>query len=186
MNRAIKIRTFAAALLAAIAFAPAADAQCVTFDGLAAGTVWGNSVGNVSGDLVHTEDGIRVFVRNFLFPFGSTFNDATIDPAWFTSPPNSVNTNNINLTFDFTGLRDLPRQVAVKFRDLGGFENLAINGTGVAVGELSGGAAPGLVWTVVDFPVGGGREGKLTVDGSVERLTLGGQEFWLDTLCVGG
>jgi hypothetical protein len=34
--------------------------------------------------------------------------------------------------------------------------------------------------------VGGGREGKLTVDGSVERLTLGGQEFWLDTLCVSG
>lgn len=186
MRRSIRIAMFAAALLAAISLAPAAHAQCVKFDGLAAGTVWGNSAGHVSGDLVHVENGIGVFVRTFLFPFGSTFNDATVDTSWFTSSPNSVNTNNINLTFDFTRLPRLPKQVAVKFRDLGGFENLSINGTGVFVGELSGGAAPGLTWTVVDFPVTGGREGKLTVDGTVKHLTLGGQEFWLDTLCVTG
>ena len=186
MRGTTKICTFAAVLLAAIAFAPATDAQCVKFDGLAAGTVWGNSAGHVSGDFVHAENGIRVFVRFFHFPVGGTFGDATVVPSWFTSPPNSVNTNNINLTFDFSGLPALPKQVAVKFRDLGGFENLSINSLPVIVGELSGGAAPGLIWTVIDFPVSGGREGKLTVDGRVKSLTLGGQEFWIDTLCVTG
>jgi hypothetical protein len=182
--KAIKIGTFTAVLLAATMFGTTAHAQCVKFDGLAAGTVWGNSAGHVSGDLVHVENGIRVSVHFFEFPVGGTFNDATVDTAWFTSSPNSVNTNNVNLGFDFTGLPGLPTQVAVKFRDLGGFENLSLNGSPITVGELAAGAGGGLTWTVTDFPVAGGREGKLVVDGAVHSLVLGGQEFWLDTLCV--
>lgn len=184
MSRANRFGASAAALLIGALLAASADAQCVKFDGLAAGTVWGTSAGNLSGDLVHVENAIQVSVHFFSFPSGGIFNDATADTAWSTSSPNSINTNNINLGFDFTALPGLPAQVAIKFRDLGGFENLSVNGSPVLVGELASGAGGGLTWTVSDFAVPGGREGKLVVDGTVHSLLLGGQELWLDTLCV--
>lgn len=187
MNTHIHRYTFLAiaALLVALVAMPTSASQCVKFDSLAAGAVWGSSTGHLSGDVVHVESGIRVSVHFFQYPGGGgTFNDAIVDTAWQTSSPNSINTNNINLGFDFAGLPSLPSQVAIKFRDLGGFENVAVNGSPIQVGELANGALPGVSWTVADFPTAGGRVGKLTVQGSIHSLLVGGQELWVDTLCV--
>ena len=177
-------RTLFAVVAMTLALAAVAEAQCVKFDGLPAGTSWGSSAGHSSGDLVHNESGIVVSVHNFQWTSGGTFGNATVDNSWFTSSPNSVNTNNINLGFDFTALPSLPSQVAIKFRDMGGFENLSLNGSPITVGELSGGAGGGLTWTVISSPIPGGRTGKLTVNGPLHSLVIGGQEFWVDTLCV--
>jgi hypothetical protein len=99
----------------------------------------------------------------------------------------AVNTNNINLEFDFTDLFFTPDKVVVIFRDTGGIENISVNGSSVLIGELASGSTSGVSWTVTDSPEPNNphnRLGHLTINGDVERLKIGGQEFWIDSVCA--
>ncbi|HEX7041127.1 MAG TPA: hypothetical protein VF202_13495, partial [Trueperaceae bacterium] len=126
-----------------------------------------------------------VAVVDFVFVGGGgTFNVATIDTAMGTDQ--DMGTNNINLAFDFTQLQFEPAKVTLDFLDLGGFENLAVNGSTLFAGELS--AAPatvgGATVTVTTTPVPGGVSGTLELTGAIDMVQVGGQEFWLDDVCA--
>jgi hypothetical protein len=91
----------------------------------------------------------------------------------------------MNLEFDFSKLGFLTKRVELQFRDIGGHENLSVNGSQLFVGELT--AAPttvqGIVITVSASPISGGKQGKLVLTGKIRNLRVGGQEFFVDNVC---
>lgn len=176
-------------------FALPSQAQpvCINFEppDFFLGDVFGRPVGQVSGDLAFSSNGIDGYVYNFLTSIGPTFNKAYIDnaPVAF-SPGQSLRANNINLLFDFTNLGFTVTKVTLSYLDLGGHENLAPNPGGVYVGELS--SAPAVinganVW-VTSAPVPppiSGRMGQVAVKAPiVKSLLIGGQELWIDSVCA--
>ena len=53
-------------------------------------------------------------------------------------------------------------------------------------GELASGSAGGITWTVDSTPEANpnNRIGTVTIDGNVNRLKIGGQEFWIESVCA--
>ena len=166
--------------------------ECVTFNPLAASTQYGPPTYS-SGSLVFTENNIPV--RVFDFGSGGSFNFCKVLPA--SAYPgfglgNIMNTNNITLELDFSGLSFQPRKVIFGYMDLGGTEHLRVNNEATTefVGELQSMILPyniasGVqVTSITKIPTQGGFKGRVTVVGSVNLLRVGGQEFFLDNLCA--
>lgn len=114
------------ALLATLLASPSqAQPVCVTFEppDFVIGDVFGRPVGQSSGDLAFSSNGIDGYVFNFLTSLGPAFNVAYITnaPVAF-SPGQSIRTNNINLLFDFTNLAFTAKKVTFYYLDLGGHE----------------------------------------------------------------
>ena len=162
---------------------------CVDFERpLGVGTQYGAPAGHKSGDVVFTTNGIPVSVHDFIFPGGGgTFNEARIDfaPVPFGSGQ-SIRTNNINLEFDFSGIGFAPSEVRFEFLDLGGFENISVNGSPIFAGELTAVPNPigGVNIAVSTTLVTGGKKGMVILTGAVQRIRVGGQEFWIDNVCA--
>lgn len=163
--------------------------RCVDFEPpLTLGTQYGAPATNSPGDVIFTTNGVPVSVYDFIFTAGGgTFNVAKIEsaPVPFASGQ-SIRTNNINLEFDFGPMRFRPSKVRFDFLDLGGFENLSVNGSPIYAGELLSAPNPigGVTYNVVMTPVTGGKKGTITLSGTVQKLRIGGQEFWIDQLCA--
>ncbi len=148
MKRTIHFTVLSTLILFAILPALPAEAQpvCVTFEPPAfpLGTTYGAPVGQVSGDLAFVSNGISGYVYKFSQVSGTAFNRAFINVAPVSfSPGQSLRTNNIDLQFDFSGVGFSVKRVTLVYLDLGGYENLAVNGSGVYVGELT--AAPAIL-----------------------------------------
>jgi len=161
---------------------------CVDFEPpLVLGTQYGAPAGNVPGDVIIPTP-IPVAVDSFKFSGpGGTFGVALVNSAPFPfGSGQSMRTNNINLLFDFTKLGFTPLEVRFGFLDLGGFENISVNGTVIFAGELSSAPSPigGANFAVTTTPVTGGKRGEATLLGPVMTLKVGGQEFWLDHVCA--
>ena len=159
---------------------------CVGFEApLALGTQYGTPAGQNSGDVIFTTNGIPVSVHDFSFSGGGTFNVASVDVAPFGSGQ-SMRTNNINLEFDFGNIGFVPSSVNFEFLDLGGIENISVNGSPIFVGDVSalptslGGATVSVSTTLVP----GGKKGIVTLAGAIHKLRVGGQEYWIDNVCA--
>jgi len=163
---------------------------CVDFEPpLVLGTKYGTPSGQNPGGLAFTTaNGIPVTVWDFnSINGGSNFGLAYIDSAPLPSGSGqNIRSNNINLEFDFSRLGFQASQVQFEFLDLGGFENIAVNGGPIFAGELSAAPNPinGVNYNIVKNPVRGGYSGTMTLSGAVQRVRIGGQEFWIDNVCV--
>ena len=115
---------------------------CLGFEApLTVGTEYGAPAGQHSGDVIFTTNGIPVSVYDFNFAGGGgTFGLAKVDVAPFASGQ-SMRTNNINLELDFGHIGFVPAAVRFEFLDLGGVENISVNGSPIFAGDIS--AAPG-------------------------------------------
>jgi hypothetical protein len=161
--------------------------KCVKFNNVPPTAQWGTPAGHANGALVHTEDTINVTVEEFYWSATTThFGSTRVKPSFTVSGEQSINTNNINLQFDFTQLSFTPNKVTVIFRDTGGFENISVNGSTVIRGELASGSTGGISWTVDSTPEGNpsNRIGTVTIIGDVSHLKIGGQEFWIQSVCA--
>lgn len=161
---------------------------CVTFEApLVVGTQYGAPAGQHAGDAIFTSNGIVVSVQDFMFTGGGgTFNLGQVDLAPALNASQTMRTNNINLGFDFGAIGFVPARVQFEFLDLGGSENLSVNGSTVFAGDIS--AAPatlgGATVTVSTTPAPGGKKGIVTLSGAISRFMVGGQEFWIDNVCA--
>ena len=159
--------------------------NCVDFESLTVGTEYGDGH-NAQGDVIFTENDIPVSVEYFEWQSGGHFGTATVENALVNFGTGKImNTNNINLRFDFTGLSYNVHEVILEYVDFGGFENLSVNDEPIYVGELT--AAPGFPGVLVNVtmdPVSGGHKGMLILTGEIHSLTIGGQEFFLDNICT--
>ncbi|NOY39406.1 MAG: hypothetical protein GXO95_04045 [Nitrospirae bacterium] len=156
-----------------------------------AGTLYGSPAGNVPGDVVMVApNGIEMFVYDFRWMGGGgTFNLARVEmPPVPFGTGQTINTNNLNLEFDFSGVGFPVSEVELQYLDLGGFENLGVNGQPVPIyaGELSAAPSPiaGVNVSVTSIPVPGGKTGTVVLTGAVQKLRIGGQEFWIDNVCA--
>ncbi len=159
----------------------------VEFESQPLGMQWGGPVGNAPGDLIFSENGIGVRVEFFNFAAGGgLFNLAQIDSSFSGFGSNQImRTNNINLGFDLSTTPNCGVEIDVA--DLGGTENLQVNGAALFVGNLPAAPAaiaPGVTLSLLNVAaIPGGYQGTLRLDGNVTKLVLGGQEFWVDNLC---
>jgi hypothetical protein len=161
---------------------------CVDFESpLSIGTQFGAPAGQTSGTVAFAANGITVSVADFELGGSTVFNSATIDSA----PPalgsgQALRVNNINLVVDFSALSFAVGEVRFDFLDLGGIENLSVNGASTFVGEFT--SAPptlgGVTISVTASPVVGGTRGTVVLSGAVQTLRVGGQELWIDNICA--
>jgi hypothetical protein len=160
----------------------AARPACVTFGPApAAWTVWGVPAGHGPGTLVHVENTIDVTVDPLTTGGGAVlFNQARLEPqaaiGWGTA--NSLHLNDISTTYHFMAAGGwVPGNVRFQYQDMGGVENLAVNGA-LYVGNIA--FAPAVL--------GGANVvvGPNTVDitGPVTDLLIGGQDLRVDNVCA--
>lgn len=170
---------------------------CLDFDGLAAGTVYGSSVGQAPGDLAFTNQGVRVTVEAPLF--SSFFGDVVIDNVSAGIGANqSIRFRNAGLRFDLASLGFTPARISFDYNYKGGEYSLESDSSVTPVTSLSKlllqvppsplpnvGAS---TVTITPLPPGGSgsiTRGTLTLGGGSPRwLEIGGQELWIDNLCM--
>ena len=105
-------------------------------------------------------------------------------------PGQSLWMTNINMLFDFRNIGFTVKRVKLNYLDLGGYENLAVNGSGIYRGQIA--AAPAVIGfanvSVTSFPTPppvSGRTGTITITGpQITSFLIGGQEFWIDNVCA--
>jgi hypothetical protein len=159
----------------------------------AVGASWGGPAGTIPGNTVLVENGVRVYTNRFFLSGGGTaYNLMRIEPGFggFGSGPQIARSNNINIGFSYGGVGFVPTMVSFDWVDLGGVENLIVNGSPVFIGELDtppavlGGASV----STVSGPFLGGDRGTTTLTvpagSSITRFEVGGQEFWIDRVCA--
>jgi hypothetical protein len=169
----------------------AEQGMCVNFEPpLVLGTQYGAPAASPMGSVVFTTGRIPVAIDYFVWASGgTTYNYAQIDPPQpsLMGSGQSIQTNNINLLFDFSQTGFLPRRATFAFLDLGGNENLSVNGAPIFNGDLPmappaiGGANVAVTATTIGTS---GSAGTVQLEGMIFSLRIGGQEFWLDDVCV--
>jgi hypothetical protein len=163
---------------------------CVDFEPpIAVGTQYGTPAGQLSGTVIIAANAISVAVADFEVGANTFFNSASVVAAPAAlGTGQALQVNNISLDFDVSALPFAVREVRIDYLDLGGTENLGVNGTGVFVGNLA--SAPptlgGVAVSVTASPVAGGTAGTVVLTGPVTSLRIGGQELWIDNICASG
>jgi len=178
------------------AAAPAAAVvpACVEFGPPpAVGASWGGPLGTIPGNTVLVENAVRVYTNKFFWlGGGSAYNIMRIEPSFggFGSGPQIARSNNINIGFDYANVGFVVRTVKFLWLDLGGNENLMVNGSPVFIGELDTPPAVlgGVGVTATSFAVPGGDQGTITLTapttGAIKWFEVGGQELWIDRVCA--
>jgi hypothetical protein len=157
--------------------------DCVDFELLVLGSQYGNGI-NAQGDVIFTENDIPVSVEYFYWPGGGgTFGNSSVIDWSAINSGHAMWTNNINLGFDFNGLEALPNWVSFEFTDLGGNENIGINGNTIYAGELATAVVPAgfslLITDMGDYK----RAEVVSQNDVITELVVGGQEFAIDNIC---
>lgn len=156
------------------------------------GTQYGSLAGDVPGDQVFSIDSIDVTVENFTIGAFTGFHVADITmvgtPAQI--PTQSLGINNISMQFDLTGLSVPIGRATFEYWDFGGDINFQINNTGVQEHNLLSlvVAPPGFAVNVTETVVASPPHRFGTVEviaaagHSIDRLTVGGQELFIDNV----
>ena len=184
-TRAVTACAFVVGVLSGCASQPAPPTPvCVDFDPpqFLAGMQY-----RPGGPVVNANN-IRMTVQPLRLPNGTSVAEvARVEqPRVFFGTGQALRTENIAVEFDFSALRSAPSQVSLAYLDLGGVENVAVNGSTVYVGQLATTPNPlgGAAVRVTSSAVTGGTSGRISFRGPVKTLRIGGQEFWIDQVCA--
>lgn len=145
------------------------------------------SPAHAPGSLVFKDGDVAFVIDEFTLPGGGkSFNAARIVAG---NTGQALELNNVVLRADFGSFASMPHEITLEYRDLGGSENLRVNGGSLHSGDLGGfssGIAPGVDMFVTRTAISGGYKGKILLRGAVETLEIGGEEFVIDNLRVDG
>jgi hypothetical protein len=155
---------------------PICLAATMEFESVPVGTKYGADFGNVPGQVVLTENGIKMSVEQFVLRQFTGFYQAEV-----TGPANDheLALDNINVLFDLTALPFNVSSLTLQYNELGGEDNFAVNGGSILqpLAQLTNipiNVAPG-VTALVDG-------GRITLTGDIDRVLIGGQELSIDTV----
>jgi len=154
---------------------PICLAATMEFESVPVGTKYGGDFGNVPGQVVLTENGIKMSVEQFFFQQFTGFFTAEV-----TGPANDheLAIDNINVLFDLTALPFNVSSLTLQYSELGGEDNFAVNGGSILqlpnLTNVPVNVAPG-VTALVDG-------GRITLTGDIDRVLIGGQELSVDTV----
>jgi hypothetical protein len=176
----------------------AQDDPCLRFEDLPADAVYGKDSGLSPGDLAFSLKGVDVYVKEFLYSTNETpgFWNAGVTTDIFGGPQSGMEgqylfISNINLQFDLSKLNYPVNGLCFNIVDGGGEENIAVNGEDIKVIpnflDAPAEIAPGVFMSVTPIEPQPGafpRNLQVCIRGKVESLTIGGQEFGFDNLCL--
>ncbi len=155
---------------------PICLAATMEFESVPVGTKYGGApLLNFPGQVVLTENGIKMSVEQFFVFGGTQFFQAEV-----TGPANDheLALNNISVLFDVTALPFNVNSLTLQYSESGGEDNFAVNGGSILqlpnLTNIPVNVAPG-----VTALVGGGR---ITLTGDIDRVLIGGQELSVDTV----
>ncbi|MCI5081755.1 MAG: hypothetical protein MRY78_08690, partial [Saprospiraceae bacterium] len=165
--------------------------NCIGFEELTPGDSFGGNDGNVAGDTLLQTDAYHILLQPYLYENGNTdFVTLFVEDGTFLNPDptegNTVFPSNINMEVNFADQLNVD-QVCFDFYDFGGSVNLGVNGSLAFAEDFSsfhGQELANGVWVDVfqneelDFPAG-----TVCLTGTIEQLTLGGQELTIDDIC---
>jgi hypothetical protein len=166
-----------------------AATACVDFDAIAAGSSVNCCLNTV------TSNGVDLTTQKFKIlntnpAQFTTTGVATIDNSnkiAGTTAPNEVRFNNVNLQFDIADYEALLggqiQSITFKYADLGGYNNIRVNGdwraisdfTDIANGSLVGGVLYSATASTVTLT---------RVETPITEFGFGGQELWADDVCA--
>lgn len=153
------------------------------------GEEWGDCRGTLPGDLWFVENGIPVYGALFDNGVFMSHDCATIVPSLMGLGSGRVmNLANISARYDVAALECPVQEVTFSYFDAGGTENFQVNASPNYVGEIDAivppNPSPDVFFSAVVTPMGPGKLVDVTLTGPVEHFTIGGQEFWIDDICV--
>jgi len=135
------------------------------------------------GDFFADSGAIIELGEFFWLPTGSTTGGScNVDNSQISGGTGQdVNSNNINLDFDFG---DSYVRLDLLYADLGGNVNLSVNGVLANVANITDlhGTTLGGALIVVQPPLV--NKGQLIVTGVISDFAIGGQELWIDHVCI--
>ena len=119
----------------------------------------------------------------FWFPTGSTIaGSCNVDTFQISGGTGQdVNSNNINLKFDFGCIYG---RLDLLYTNLGGNINVSVNGAMANVNNMTDLHLTSLGGTSILVQPSTGNTGHLIVDGSIAAFSVGGQELWIDDVCI--
>ncbi len=196
--RLLKLWIAGILLMTSTSLAAQESGNCLHFDDLPAGAIYGDQTGYAPGDLLPgAEAAPPIRLQPFHYSNGTSdfLNVLVYDKSmlnWDIGAGNIIFPSNINLEIDFSLLPDPVVEVCLEFFDGGGEENIAVNGQEVRIlrdffellsTEAATEIAPGVTLTIernpnVDFPAG-----ILCLRGPIQTLLIGGQEMGIDNIC---
>ena len=121
----------------------------------------------------------------FWFPTGSTIaGSCNVDTFQISGGTGQdVNSNNINLKFDFGCMYG---RLDLLYTNLGGNINVSVNGALANVGNMTDLHLTSLGGASIIIQPATGNTGHLIVSGSIGEFSVGGQELWIDHVCIFG
>ena len=190
---------------------PVCPAQCEggsLFDALPYGEKYGDLPSGATtfvaiGDIAFDADGIPVSLHELTSSSGFPgYQYAHVDgpqSAYGFGGVNTLELRNVTASFDIASVYPETDTLCLHFLDEGGYENLSINGSTLTItangkgglAALDGTSLGGVDISVsgTPFTTGSGTPvayaGILSLIGDVDELVIGGQEFWIDSLCIG-
>ncbi len=152
------------------------------------GANWGTGT-HTPGDLLFVEDGIPVLIGEIDWGgvYGFNFCEIVVPGIPAFGFDRVMHMNNVSNTYGISSLGIAVQSVSFDYVDYGGMENMQVNGATMHIGDLHtfpAAIAPGIVFSVTTWPIPGGRRGEVVLTGDVQKLTLAGQEFMVDDICV--
>lgn len=163
---------------------PVVQHDCIDFEDLIATKMY-----NVGSSFLADDTGLQadIVVSEFEWSGGGLTADgfAMVDTGGVAGHAGQdIMVNNVNLDFEFGATVD---GLTLQFGEFGGNLNLEVNGDFVNFEDFMDVDGMILGGVVVSVPVGGsgGDTGQLKLDGLIESFAIGGQELWIDHVCVG-
>lgn len=158
---------------------PTGETCCIYFDGLTLGTTYG--VGDVFAD--HCA---KIFVKQFQWwnLIWTSGGHASVQNGGLAGGAgNEIAVNNVNLAFDFGASYS---NLTLRFGEYGGNLNIEINGVLKNFADfinIDGGNIGGVTVAVASGGFGND-QGSLALSGTISSFSVGGQELWIDNVCI--
>ncbi|WP_461533880.1 hypothetical protein [Sinomicrobium sp.] len=131
-----------------------------------------------------TASGYTVNLQEFTFGDGDTTDEGEVYVSNNLMAGGSgldIGFNNLNANFDFdTGISGL----SMRYGAYGGNLNIEINGEFVNFEQFSEIDGTTIGGVELSLPVYGGDRGILKLSGTISSLLIGGQELWIDDVCI--
>ena len=147
---------------------------------------------DIAGSLIFNISNIDVYIDSMsLLAGGKSYLWAYVEPPFCGFGAGKImHLNNVSLIFDLSQYNT--NRVSFIFMDLGGDENLQVNGDTLyivsSLRQIPSTAAPGVTCIIdsigadtCDF---GGLIGRVNLNGTINELLIAGQELWIDSLCI--
>lgn len=156
--------------------------ECIGFENIPTGTIFGSPSGNLPGDLLTNEDGVAIRMRRYFNQTGSPlFGDGVITetPIAGMNGPYPFITQ-MGLEFDFSN-KGVADKVVLTINESSPYVNFSVNGADivfyVSLSSIPSNIAPNVTYSYNSLTK------TITLSGEIFKFQFGGAAFGIDNVC---